>query len=268
MFGAQFAKIAVGSNHLTKHMKLHANSRRLVGTFAIAAQLSVLASCERAPSPPSDPSASTRPSVVAPVPDFRGMPAGDDVRALVDWAVEGDAGDRAFAVVDKRNAHIYVFSPQGRLLGSSWVLIGLAPGDNSEPGIGDKKIADITPDERTTPAGRFVTMPGRNAHGRPVVWIDYDAAISMHSVVTDVPSEQRLQRLAATDPAEHRISYGCINLPPEFFAAVALPAFAQRGGIVYILPDTRPLPEVFPALRNVALATTTRPTALLAAAEH
>jgi hypothetical protein len=70
----------------------------------------------------------------------------------------------------------------------------------------------------------------------------------MHVVINDTPSERRLERLASDDPAERRISWGCVNLPPAFFAEVVRPAFATRGGIVYVLPETRPLESTFPRL--------------------
>ena len=35
-------------------------------------------------------------------------------------------------------------------------------------------------EERTTPAGRFVASLDRDVHGQEVLWVDYDAAISMH----------------------------------------------------------------------------------------
>lgn len=172
-----------------------------------------------------------------------------EARALVKWAVvSGDPGGRPFAVIDKREARIHVFSGAGRLIDSAWVLLGSARGDDTAPGIGAKKIADILPEERTTPAGRFVTVPGRNASGHPVIWVDYDAAVSMHVVVNHVKSERRLDRLVSPDPAEHRVSYGCINLPPAFFSKVAQPAFSAKGGIVYVLPETRRLAEVFPGI--------------------
>ena len=181
--------------------------------------------------------------------DYGDVSVTPDVRVVADRVMAtNDHETKAFAVVDKRAARVYVFSAVGRLIGASPVLIGLAPGDDSEPGIGNKPIAAIRPDERTTPAGRFATIPGHNSDGHPVVWIDYDAAVSMHSVVTGVPSERRLQRLAAADAAQHRISYGCINLPTAFFTDVAAPALHTRGSMVYVLPDTRSLPEVFPTL--------------------
>ena len=63
----------------------------------------------------------------------------------------------------------------------------------------------------------------------------------MH-VITGTPDEHRLERLRSPDPVRHRISWGCINLPPVFFSDVVQPAFADKGGIVYI----RLLAAVFP----------------------
>ena len=77
----------------------------------------------------------------------------------------------------------------------------------------------------------------------------------MHSVRANETSERRLERLESPDPAEHRISYGCINVPADFYASVAWPSFAEGGGVVYVLPETRPLVDVFPALRSHAPTT-------------
>ena len=192
---------------------------------------------------------------VPPRADYGNRVIAADVRSLVDWAVSSnDHGGRPFAVIDKRAAHIHVFDGEGRLVDSSWVLLGQAIGDDTVPGIGTKAIADIKPQERTTPAGRFVTMPGRNADGRPVVWVDYDAAVSMHVVITDTPSEHRLERLVSPDPLRHRISWGCINLPAVFFTGFVQPAFASKGGIVYVLPEVRSLAAVFPQTSEARLA--------------
>jgi hypothetical protein len=211
--------------------------------------VAVLGACD----PPQPPATVAEPATAQERPgrtaDFGAAAAPADVRTLVNLVVAADDhGGRPFAAIDKKNARIYVFSAEGRLIDSAPVLVGLAPGDATVPGIGSKAIADVQPEERTTPAGRFVTMPGKNSLGDRVVWIDYDAAVAMHVVVTGVAAERRLERLASPDPAQHRISYGCINLPAAFFEKVAAPAFATRGGIIYILPDTRRLDEVFPAL--------------------
>jgi len=190
--------------------------------------------------------------------DFGPSAARADVRRVADWAVaSADHGTQPFAVVDKVKAMLYVFAPTGRLVGASPILLGLARGDDSVPGIGDKPIAAVRPEERTTPAGRFVAEPGENLGGEKVIWVDYDAAVSMHSVRANVKSERRLERLESPDPAEHRISYGCINVPAAFFASVAWPSLGASGGVIYVLPDTRPLADVFPALRDAAAMATT-----------
>ena len=190
--------------------------------------------------------------------DFGAIVARADVHRVADWAVaSADHGTQPFAVVDKVKAMLYVFAPTGRLAGASPVLLGLARGDDTVPGIGDKPIAAVRPEERTTPAGRFVAEPGENLGGENVIWVDYDAAVSMHSVRANVKSERRLERLESPDPAEHRISYGCINVPAAFFASVAWPSLGASGGVIYVLPETRQLADVFPALREArSLATT------------
>ena len=182
--------------------------------------------------------------------DFTGVEPTPDVRRVAQWAVSSaDNGRLAFAILDKNDARVYVFEPGGKLAGVTPVLLGYAPGDDTVPGIGQRPISEVRPDERTTPAGRFGAEPGRNTLPEDVVWVDYDAAVSMHRVRVTDPRERRLERLASPTPADNRISYGCINMPPHFFEEVLWPAFRRHGGIVYVLPEHKPLEEVFPALK-------------------
>jgi hypothetical protein len=180
--------------------------------------------------------------------DFGSTVPGAEARELADWIADSrDNAGAVFAIVDKRAATVFVFDAQARLRGSSPVLLGSARGDDSVAGIGTRPIPLVRPEERTTPAGRFVAERGRNARGEDVVWVDYDAAVSMHRVLTTDPSERRLQRLASPSVDDRRISYGCINLPVAFYEAHVRPAFAQPGGVVYVMPETRSLHEVFGA---------------------
>jgi hypothetical protein len=89
---------------------------------------------------------------------------------------------------------------------------------------------------------------GRGDHGRTVFWVDYATAISMHPVITGNRKERRLERIFSPDPEEHRITYGCINVPPGFYQNVVVPTFTGSHPIVYVLPDTRSVDEVFPTL--------------------
>ena len=148
-------------------------------------------------------------------------------------------------IVDKTQAKAFVFDAQGRLRGAAPVLLGLAIGDDSVPGIGDRKLSSIRPDERTTPAGRFVASLDRNLKGEEILWVDYETAISMHRVITSNAKERRAQRLESPSPLDRRISYGCINVPVNFYNKVLSPAFTGTDGIVYVLPETRSTREVF-----------------------
>ncbi len=184
------------------------------------------------------------------MPDFGAAAASDEVRQVARWALaSGDAAGRHLVLVDKRQARVFVLDPAGRLRGTAPALLGLARGDHTVPGIGDRPLAQVMPGERTTPAGRFVPEPGMNTQGEDIVWIDYDAAVSMHRVRAKVKSERRLERLASPTPADNRISYGCINLPAAFYEQVLVPA-VRASAVVYVLPEVRPLAEVFgPGLR-------------------
>jgi hypothetical protein len=106
-------------------------------------------------------------------------------------------------------------------------------------------MADIRDDERTTPAGRFVSEPGRNLSGEDIVWVDYDAAVSMHRVRATNKSERRLERLATPTAADNRISYGCINVPAAFYDAHVKPSFGTAKAVIYVLPETRPASTLF-----------------------
>jgi hypothetical protein len=185
--------------------------------------------------------------------------ASQDTRQIADQVVEtNDNRGLPFAIVDKKGARVYVFDAAGVLRGAAPALLGLAIGDDTVPGIGDRKLSSIRPDERTTPAGRFVVALDRNLHGAEILWVDYDAGISLHRVVPGTAAEHRAQRLASASTLDNRISFGCINVPAKFFDSVVLPAFSGTDGVVYILPETRPVQTVFAPQRSGATASASR----------
>jgi hypothetical protein len=178
--------------------------------------------------------------------DFGAETPSPDVRHLANWIADSrDTAGTDFVIVDKKNARVYVFDGDARLRGSSAVLLGAARGDHSVPGIGSRPLAEVLPDERTTPAGRFVAERGHNMRGEDVVWVDYDDAVSMHRVLTTNPEERRLERLATPTVADNRISYGCINVPVAFYESYIRPLFATRRAIVYVLPEVKSVQQVF-----------------------
>ncbi len=178
--------------------------------------------------------------------ELRDVHASDDTRQMSNWiASSGDNAALPFVLIDKRAARLYFFDAQARLLDHTAVLLGSAHGDDSVPGIGEKAIADVLPAERTTPAGRFAGQRGLNLDGEDVVWVDYDAAVSMHRVRAHNTKERRLQRLATDTADDNRISYGCINIPADFFDAHIAPTFAAQRAMVYVLPEQKTLQTVF-----------------------
>lgn len=220
------------------------------------------------PAPAPSPSASAaRPSPVPsppPVatPPVAGWSALEDAQAspaavrITDWiAASNDNGTMPYMVIDKEAAALLVYDAKGKLLGASPVLIGVARGDDSSPGVGSKDLAKIGPAERTTPAGRFVSRFGQAAGGQTVLWVDWSTSVALHEVVTGNRRERRLERLLSPSPVDNRITYGCINVPKAFYNEKVRPTFRRAGGVVYILPDTKRLETVFPGVltRSVAV---------------
>ena len=172
--------------------------------------------------------------------------ASPEAREVIAWVMAtGDNHGMPFVIVDKKQTKVLVFDGAGRLVGDTSALIGLARGDDSAPGVGIKNLSDIRPQERTTPAGRFVASLGQGGGKHDILWVDYASALDLHRVLPANSHEHRLERLASTSPLDHRITFGCINVPAAFYDAVIDPAFAATSGIVYILPETRANSAVF-----------------------
>jgi hypothetical protein len=181
-----------------------------------------------------------------------------DAAEVFDWVARSRDNDGLpFMIIDKRQAHLWVFDSSGKPQGNAPVLLGVARGDDTAPGIGDKKLSEIKSEERTTPAGRFVAEVGMNARGEDVVWVDYDAAVSMHRVLTTNAKEQRARRLETPTPNDNRVSYGCINVPRAFFENVVRATVRGGNSVVYVLPESRPLRSVFSRLATAQSNLTT-----------
>lgn len=163
-----------------------------------------------------------------------------------------------FAIVDKQQALLSVFDGRGRPVARTPVLLGLAAGDDSTPGVGERaQTGQVAPQERTTPAGRFEAEPGRNVQGEDIVWLDYEAAFAIHRLRPGPARQAREQRLASPRLADRRVSLGCVVVPVAFYESVIAPLLGRGRSVVYVLPETRPLHTLFtqaatPALRTAA----------------
>jgi hypothetical protein len=197
-----------------------------------------------------DHAGSDSPDALAPLDEASDAPSADVAR-VTNWVVSThDNGELPFMVIDKVGAEVFLFDAGGQFIGKTPALLGSTAGDDSSPGVGDRELSEISPEERTTPAGRFVAKFGWARGHERVLWVDYHTAISLHPVVTGNKKEQRLKRLKSATAEDNRITYGCINVPKAFYASVVRPLFKDTAGVVYILPETKPLNEAFLAFRG------------------
>lgn len=175
-----------------------------------------------------------------PLADFGSASPSPDVVHVANWvSYTHNNKKKAFVLIDKKNARMYVFEPNGKLRSDAPVLLGKATGDDSAPGIGSKPLSKIKEEEKTTPAGRFLAQRGQNNHGEDIIWIDYNAAVSMHRMRKVSEAERRAERMATPEVEDNRISNGCVNVPPQFYNSVLQPTVAKYGAFVYVLPETR-----------------------------
>jgi len=222
----------------------------MIKVFLALAGLALLVSpaAGARPSKPARSSAAARP---VPIEIF---PSADATR-VADW-VAGSSDNHAlpYVIIDKATASLFLFDAKGKPLGAAPVLIGIARGDDATPGIGSKNLAEIGPAEKTTPAGRFLAKYGLAAGKQRVLWVDYSTSVALHPIPPGAnKKERRRQRMLSPGAEDNRITFGCINVTAAFYAKSLRPAFQKKGGYVYILPDTKPLEEVFPRLRVQAL---------------
>ena len=207
-----------------------------------APTFSAKAESTAATAPVPAPPAARRPKLA----DFQQKSASPEVQHVAHWVLDsGDNGGMPYMIVDKVNAEVFVFDAGGRLKGADPALLGMTAGDLAVPGIGDQKVSAIRPEDRITPAGRFVASLAPDLQGQDILWIDYASALAMHRVVKGKADESRADRLLSATAMDNRISYGCINVPVSFFDKVVSPVFSRSSGIVYILPEAGLASELF-----------------------
>jgi hypothetical protein len=178
-----------------------------------------------------------------------------EVKELARWVV--DSGDNArlpYVLIDKVNAQVFVFSPRGELLGAAPALLGMARGDRLLA-ANDATLAQIRPEQRITPAGRFVSWLSVDSEGKELLVMDYRAAISLHAVIKGTPEERRAERLQSATSQDNRISYGCINVPKDFYSSLVSATFAHGPGIVYVLPEAGSATALFGMRPSRSIAT-------------
>lgn len=168
-----------------------------------------------------------------------------EVQSVARWVASSrDNRGAPYLMVDKPTAQVFVFNGAGQLVAVAPVLMGMGKGDqmlvpNAAP------MSAIPPSKRITPAGRWWARLAPDASGKVVLVIDHEAALSLHPIVKGQPHEKRAHRIATPTPEDNRISFGCINAPVAFFSGIVGTLFANKMGVVYILPETRSAAQHF-----------------------
>ncbi|MEO6214594.1 MAG: hypothetical protein ABIO86_01070, partial [Sphingomonas sp.] len=74
-------------------------------------------------------------------------------------------------------------------------------------------------------------------------------SVALHAIPPGASKkEHRRERMLSPTSEDNRITFGCINVPGSFYSKSVAPRFHNKGGYVYILPDTKPIETVFPSL--------------------
>jgi len=171
--------------------------------------------------------------------------ASAEIQRVARWIADShDNAGLPYLLVDKANAQVFAFGPDGILRAEAPALLGMTPGDKLKVS-NDTQMAQMTEQDRVTPAGRYLSRLAIDSLGKELLAIDYEASISLHPVVKGTPAEHRAERLASPTSADNRVSFGCINVPPAFYSDIVSPAFSNRKGVVYILPETSSAAQLF-----------------------
>jgi hypothetical protein len=154
------------------------------------------------------------------------------VQQVVRWAIEAqDHAGLPFVVIDKARAMLFAFDPSGRLIGGAPVLLGASRTDGPAA-------------EGATPAGRFVAATWLSMKGDRLVWINADAAVTLHGVPSNASPGRAARRLASAEVEDKRISDGSLHVSGEFYREHLL-ALKGQVSIAYVLPEVVPVRDVF-----------------------
>ncbi len=157
----------------------------------------------------------------------------ETVTRFESWVItSGDNQGLPFAIVDKVQAEVFVFDPDGQLRGAASGPDGHGPAATISwnPASANGNLSTIRPEERTTPLAASSPGFGQVRGEETILWVDYEDAISIHPVITANRKEHRLQRLKTPTPEDNRITFGCINVPAGFYEDVVRRTFTGTKG--------------------------------------
>ena len=175
--------------------------------------------------------------------DMQGESASEAVIAVAGWIMRtNQQNGNPFIIADKLNGHLFAFLENGTLLAKSRALYGAARSDAMTQEQADKTLAELAAGDMITPAGIFP------AHG--YVSPTYGASIrfaeyaNSNLLIHRAPAEWRRKNLQAAVNGKVHVTFGCINVLPEFMDKVLLPVF-NGASTIFILPELAPVRQFF-----------------------
>ena len=167
----------------------------------------------------------------------------ENVRVVADWIVRGDKQlGRPFIIADKANGLLFAFRENGELLAKARALYGSVRTDEMTQEQADKTWEELVAADMITPAGIFAAHGYQSpTYGASIRFAEY---ANSNLLIHRAPAEWRRKNLQAQGADKVRVTYGCINVLPEFMDKVLLPLFSGESMVV-ILPEMQSPREYF-----------------------
>ncbi|EGO4206026.1 hypothetical protein ITZ66_002719 [Escherichia coli] len=179
--------------------------------------------------------------VVTQVQQIQGL--SNTASAVRAWVQETkDNRGQKYIIADKVSGEMHIMDSRGNVLATMPALYGTQKGDAAVPGQTPAGI--FTLQQRYDVASSFGGDVQQFAeHSDGSIW-------AIHRVLTSNPKQMRQARLNSPTAEDNRISLGCINVPADMYNKYLKNGFK---GKLYVIPEQRPLGEVFRGIQeNVA----------------
>lgn len=153
------------------------------------------------------------------------------------FALDGDAKGEPYIIADKATGTIHFMSAKGEVIATDNAIYGSEIGDGMTG--------------RQTPAGSFY-LSRKNApknYGGDIMSFGQDDTGAIYAIHRVIDPAVRNPKLKSSDPADRRVSAGCINLAPGTYDRMF--GKGNYKGRLYIVPEKESVDRVFPKTRMV-----------------
>ena len=145
---------------------------------------------------------------------------------------QNDNQGKQFIVADKQAGTLTMYTSSGQQITSTPALFGKTEGDsvsskNTPSGRFETKQANV----RTEGYGGSAQVLTQNGQNLQLGGSSY----AIHRVYTKYARENRQGRLDTPTTTDNRISYGCINVPVDFYDTYLN---SDQDTVVYVMPET------------------------------